>query len=123
MSVDRTDGPPENPVAESARTRDHLANERTLLAWVRTALTIVGLGFVVGRLLVDDGRAEPLLTAASVVLVLVGGAASLFAAQRFMAVQRQIDTGAFQPTWRLDVALAALVAIAAAMVAVYLLIG
>src|ERR671938_476953 len=26
--------------------RDHLANERTLLAWARTAITIMALGFV-----------------------------------------------------------------------------
>jgi putative membrane protein len=31
-------------------TRDHLANERTFLAWVRTALGLIGLGFVLGRM-------------------------------------------------------------------------
>jgi uncharacterized membrane protein YidH (DUF202 family) len=29
--------------------RDHLANERTLLAWSRTSIAIIGLGFVVAR--------------------------------------------------------------------------
>ena len=33
-----------------ARTRDHLANERTFLAWVRTALGLIGLGFVLARM-------------------------------------------------------------------------
>lgn len=33
----------------SGATRDLLANERTLLAWVRTAVAIMGLGFVVAR--------------------------------------------------------------------------
>lgn len=28
-------------------TRDHLANERTLLAWVRTSIGIMAFGFVV----------------------------------------------------------------------------
>jgi uncharacterized membrane protein YidH (DUF202 family) len=32
-----------------SRTRDHLANERTLLAWVRTSMAIIGLGFIVAR--------------------------------------------------------------------------
>ena len=32
------------------RTRDHLANERTFLAWVRTALGLIGLGFVLARM-------------------------------------------------------------------------
>ncbi len=32
------------------RTRDHLANERTFLAWVRTALGLIGMGFVLARM-------------------------------------------------------------------------
>ncbi len=30
-------------------TRDYLANDRTLLAWVRTGIAVIGLGFVVAR--------------------------------------------------------------------------
>jgi putative membrane protein len=30
--------------------RDHLANERTFLAWVRTALGLIGLGVLLERL-------------------------------------------------------------------------
>ena len=33
--------------SEFKHTREHLANERTFLAWIRTALAIIGLGFVV----------------------------------------------------------------------------
>ena len=36
---------PEN----SNRARDHLANERTFLAWVRTSVAIVVFGFAIGR--------------------------------------------------------------------------
>jgi uncharacterized membrane protein YidH (DUF202 family) len=32
------------------KIRDHLANERTFLAWVRTALGLIGLGFVLARM-------------------------------------------------------------------------
>src|SRR3954464_14924537 len=32
------------------RVRDHLANERTFLAWVRTALGLIGVGFVLARM-------------------------------------------------------------------------
>jgi putative membrane protein len=38
------------PPRPSSRVRDHLANERTFLAWVRTALGLIGLGFVVARM-------------------------------------------------------------------------
>ena len=33
----------------SNRARDHLANERTFLAWVRTSVAIVVFGFAIGR--------------------------------------------------------------------------
>jgi putative membrane protein len=36
---------PDNP----NRARDHLANERTFLAWVRTGVAIVVFGFAIGR--------------------------------------------------------------------------
>lgn len=35
--------------ANPNRARDHLANERTFLAWVRTAIAIVVFGFAIGR--------------------------------------------------------------------------
>ena len=34
---------------EAGRASDHLANERTLLAWVRTAVAIIVFGFAIGR--------------------------------------------------------------------------
>lgn len=113
----RTDPP------SAARVRDHLANERTLLAWVRTALTIIGLGFVVGRLLVEqDGAADPFLTIASVTLVLLGGIASVLAAVRFVRTQREIDDARFQPASRLDIVLSGAVAVAAVVLALYLVL-
>ncbi|HEV8190553.1 MAG TPA: DUF202 domain-containing protein, partial [Ktedonobacterales bacterium] len=43
------DDPPEKREPSPSAIRDHLANERTLLAWARTAIAIMGLGFVVAR--------------------------------------------------------------------------
>ena len=39
----------EPTAAVNRRTSDHLANERTFLAWVRTSIAVTGLGFVVAR--------------------------------------------------------------------------
>ena len=35
---------------DDARIRDHLANERTYLAWIRTAVAMIGLGVVISKL-------------------------------------------------------------------------
>ena len=45
------DPPAQRPGNASAdkKATDHLANERTFLAWVRTSITIMSLGFVVAR--------------------------------------------------------------------------
>jgi putative membrane protein len=37
------------PMTDNPRARDHLANERTFLAWVRTGVAIVVFGFAIGR--------------------------------------------------------------------------
>ncbi len=40
---------PKAPDAESFHLSDHLAAERTFLAWIRTGLALMGFGFVVAR--------------------------------------------------------------------------
>ena len=44
-----TDNPKLSSESNPNRARDHLANERTFLAWVRTGAAIVVFGFAIGR--------------------------------------------------------------------------
>ena len=37
-------------IPEAHRASEHLDNERTFLAWVRTNIALIGLGFVMARL-------------------------------------------------------------------------
>ncbi len=56
---------------DSARMRDLLASNRTLLAWIRTSLSFAGLGFVVAKF----GRTQGAIREAGVLgifLVLTG---------------------------------------------------
>jgi putative membrane protein len=41
------DMPNQQPTADSSYIQQHLANERTFLAWVRTALAMKGIGFLI----------------------------------------------------------------------------
>ncbi|MFS0753043.1 MULTISPECIES: YidH family protein [Bacillaceae] len=38
------------PTKDSQYIQQHMANERTLLAWIRTAIAIIGVGFLVTNL-------------------------------------------------------------------------
>lgn len=55
-----TDKPATANIAnELARERNREAAERTLMAWIRTALSLVGFGFGIGKLEAYLGAADP----------------------------------------------------------------
>jgi putative membrane protein len=89
---------------------DHAANERTFLAWIRTGLTIMGLGFVIERLdlflasLGPDTRNSALPTAGaaeihglSVGLVSLAIILIVAAGYRFVDINRAIDDQVVRP--------------------------
>ncbi len=67
--------------------RTHAANERTFLAWVRTAVAIVGFGLAAARL---GARAVPLWS--TYLLFATGGAVVLIAWLRMRHVRERIDS-------------------------------
>jgi putative membrane protein len=112
--------PPGNEGAEPD-PRFTLANERTFLAWIRTALALVaggiGLEAFVPRLGVPGLR-----QALSVCLVLLGSAVSATAWTRWVRTQRALRVGAPLPAPRLAPLLAFGIA-AVALVTVVLLVA
>jgi putative membrane protein len=101
MTAPGGDGP------ESTRAREHLANERTLLAWVRTAVALMGLGFVVARFglflrqlaLERAAPAEPGQASAVIGAALVAAAVliTVFSTLRFFRARAQIERGRYEP--------------------------
>ncbi|HEY8687568.1 MAG TPA: DUF202 domain-containing protein [Chloroflexota bacterium] len=111
--------------------RDHLANERTFLSWVRTAIALVALGFVVaksGILLREVGaghvQAETARAGAvvGVILVFAGLLIAVLGAVRFWQIRRDIDRGVVRFSPSLDVVLAIVVAVTSIMLAIYLIL-
>jgi putative membrane protein len=117
-------------MSEQPDLRSMEANERTLLAWVRTGLTLMAFGFVIARLSVwlqlehperDDGALGSWLGIATVGL---GTACHIIAAVRFITTRRALVAGrSIQPSPTGPVAVAALVAALGIGAIVYLLIN
>lgn len=101
--------------------RDHLANERTFLAWVRTALGLVGLGVLLERLGADGD--QTIAVAAGVGFISFGGLTLIYAVTRYLWVARNLKAGKFPVAMRgpMVIAFGALLVAAGALVYVLLL--
>lgn len=111
--------------------RDHLANKRTMLAWARTGIAVMALGFVVARfglLLRELGRALPrrlpegISTVFGTALVVVGGLLILLATLDYLRSGRAIDRHAYRWSPGLELSLSLMLMLAAVAMAVYLVL-
>jgi inner membrane protein YidH len=114
---------------------DHAANERTFLAWVRTAIAVMAFGFLVERFDLFVEIAAPSLAGrapswagqkfgniAGLSLVVLGTAMVAIAAARFFITGRYIDSAEQRPGSgsRIDLALAALLVLLGGALFIYL---
>ncbi|MEU8569737.1 DUF202 domain-containing protein [Streptomyces pathocidini] len=103
---------------EEGETPDYrfsLANERTFLAWLRTALALVGGGFAVAQFLPDLHRGPRV--ALAVLLLAVGALCALRAVDHWARCERAMRRGENLPVSRFPAVLAlAIGAVAAVMV-------
>ncbi len=74
--------------------REHLANERTLLSWVRTGVGLISFGLVVERLGAQGGPAGT-SGAFGVALALLGCLTLVMGTAQFLRSRRGISTGHF----------------------------
>ncbi len=101
-----------------SEARDHLANERTFLAWVRTALAVIGLGVLLGKLVETDGLVAEFIGLA---MVAFGAAMLVYSVIRFEQVTRMLSLGRF-PVARWGPLVLAALGIAVAAGAILLLV-
>ncbi len=96
------------PVVENSnRARDHLANERTFLAWVRTSVAIVVFGFAIGRFAIAMRQLTELqghpskVTGFSVwmgtISIIAGVVMVVAGLMRYRKTRAQLDEGKFEP--------------------------
>ncbi len=108
---------------------DHLANQRTLLAWARTGISIMALGFVVARfgLLIRELsviHTHALPTGAAnwfgIALILFGAAIMGLSLVRYLQIARGIDEGNPRLTPEIDIIMTAGLILAGLALAIYL---
>src|SRR5579859_3558519 len=94
------------PITISKKVTDHLANERTFLAWLRTGISVIAFGFVVERfslLLRELGFKGQLVfsthssSIVGVTLTLLGVIIMIVALFSFLHIRRSIDAENFHP--------------------------
>ncbi len=122
-------------VPEGRKAAEYLANERTFLAWIRTSIAVISLGFVVAKFGLWIGelaaRVDPQLqnlrTGASIptglVMITFGGLLTVLAARRFYVVNRNIDRGEVKADRGLIILVTVLVALLSVVMIAYMLIS
>lgn len=120
-------------IGVSKKVTDHLANERTFLAWMRTGLATITFGFVVerfGLLLRELGFKSALTNATSihyssiigVALTLLGVVMIVVALLNFLHIRRSIDAEHFHPPAAFAIILTVLASLIGVLLAIYLLL-
>ena len=85
------------------RARDHLANERAYLAWIRTAIALMGFGVVIVRLrylLPAQEQGQGYGWQLELVFALVGIFMAVMANAHYFHVKRAVDQDNYQPESR-----------------------
>jgi len=91
----------------SNRVADHLANERTFLAWVRTGIALVVFGFAIGRFAIAvrqfmqiQGHVPPtagLSVWFGTIAIVAGVLLTLAGLLRYRRTRVQLEAGKFEP--------------------------
>ena len=119
--------------ANPQNAREHLANERTLLAWIRTSVGIMAFGFVVVKfslfvrqfalLLGKNAELPPQHGYSSVIgiaLVGVGALVLVLSFIKFKQTESQLNSGTFKPSSTLVLALTVVILIVSMLLVFYL---
>lgn len=122
-------------VSEDKLATEFLANERTFLAWIRTSVAVISLGFVVAKFSVwlrelavhFAAQAHPPGSGSSlyigIAMMAFGGLLAILAARRYHVVNSAIESGEVSADRGLVFFVTAIVAVLSVAMTVYLLIS
>ena len=115
---------------------DHLANERTFLAWIRTSVAIMGFGFVVVKFALFIKQISLVLntkqtvlpgkgysTQIGILLVGIGAFMALYSYLRYRDTEKQLLNKAYKPSQLPSLLLTLAIVIVGALLVIYLIPG
>ena len=125
------------PPAKVRSPNDHMANERTFLAWIRTSIGLMAFGFVIekfaffmkklslfmGKSIYDESTASSLGYSSffGIAIVVFGTFMGVLAFVRYKKVEREIDENAYRPSLLLDILLTALIVVMGTFFVIYMI--
>lgn len=107
---------------------DHLANKRTFLAWVRTAIALMGFGFVIAKFqiflhVLAHQPLSPTSLLGGVVMIVMGIATLLYGFFEYLQQERELEEKKFSPRLKPVIAYTALLTVLAIALVVSLYIS
>ena len=119
------------PPTGVGKPADHLANERTFLAWIRTSISMIVFGFVVAKfgitlrefLRVQSGpaRESGMSLTIGVGFMAMGVVMALVSLNRYQTTRKMLEANDFKPANAIVTAVALISAIFGIVLAVYLI--
>ena len=121
-------------IRTSKKVSDHLANERTFLAWIRTGLATITFGFVIerfGLVLRELGfkhqfvlpDSVPYSAVIGISLTLLGIIVIVVALLNFLHIRVAIDAETYHPATQFVILLTVLTSLIGLLLAVYLVLA
>ncbi|WP_216828496.1 YidH family protein [Alkalihalobacterium elongatum] len=111
---------------ESKYIQQHLANERTYLAWIRTAIAIIGVGFLATTLHYNtplvDIYDQTLAILISIFSLLLGLLTIIMATLIYFRNRNNINTQTFHSSYKLIIFMTTVIGFILLLFAVYYLI-
>lgn len=126
-------------VSNETRVREHLANERTFLAWVRTSIGIMAFGFVIEKFSLFTREinffmaklhfnAHPVFMKGAssvfgIAFVAFGVLICLFSFLKYKTIEKQIETSTYQLSMHLNILLTLFITLMGSLLVIYLIAG